>query len=159
MFRRYFKKIIAAQIRAAKSAKEIDAIVAAISDIWDDKIPEKMAPVIAGTKRALEMRAHFRAVKGSKIFGADFSTTCEGYCCEDCSNNDRNTAGSFCGGSNCGWCHGAVTVWVDGIPYGQGGCDYNDLHADDEDDYSSSSDEEEYEPVDTGSIDEWAEED
>ena len=88
MLRKYFIKLIAAQIRAAKTMEEI-------------------------------------VVKGSKMF-AGFTTTCEGYCCEDCSNNDANTPGSFCGGNNCGWCHGAVTVWVDGVPYGQGGCDYND---------------------------------
>ena len=132
MFRIYFKKHFAAQIRAAKCVKDIDALVASISDIWDDKIPDSIAPVIAGAKRGLEVRAHFRAVKGSKAYGDKFVTTCEGYCCEDCSNNDANTAGSFCGGNNCGWCHGAVTVWVDGVPYGQGGCDYNDTHQEEE---------------------------
>ena len=131
MLRKYFIKSTAAQIRAAKTNKEIDAIVASMSDIWDDKIPGKIAPVIVGAKRGLEVRAHFRTVKGSKSF-AGFTTTCEGYCCEDCSNNDANTPGSFCAGSNCGWCHGAMTVWVDGVPYGQGGCDYNDAQEEEE---------------------------
>ena len=148
MLRKYFTKLIAAQIRAAKTNKEIDAIVASMSDIWDDKIPCKIAPVIVGAKKGLEVRAHFRTVKGSKSF-AGFTTTCEGYCCEDCSNNDTNTAGSFCGGNNCGWCHGALTVWVDGVPYGQGGCDYND---------DQEEEEEEKEEGENLPTEEWVEE-
>lgn len=56
---------------------------------------------------------------GRELFGASFNRACIGNSCEDCSNNDSNTAGSFCGGDNCGWCHDCYTVYIDGIPCGQ----------------------------------------
>ena len=70
-----------------------------------------------------EVRNKALNTKGTRLYGESFDMTCQGYCCEWCSSNDANTPGSFCAGSNCGWCHGAHTVYVDNIAFGQGGCD------------------------------------
>ena len=64
--------------------------------------------------------------KGIELFGNSFNTGCIGQACEDCSNNDANTAGSFCAGRNCGWCHDCKTVYVDGVPCGQDYSVHND---------------------------------
>lgn len=63
---------------------------------------------------------------GIEKFGSSFNSACIGQDCESCSNNDSNTAGSFCGGSNCGWCHDCKTVWIEGVPCGQDYSVHND---------------------------------
>ena len=55
---------------------------------------------------------------GKMIYGKDFNTQCIGLSCESCSYNDCNAPGYSCA-ENCGWCHKAVTVYIDGYPCGQ----------------------------------------
>ena len=64
--------------------------------------------------------------KGKEVYGASFNTACIGHDCESCDNNSSNTSGSFCAGSNCGWCHACETVYIDGVACGQDYSVHND---------------------------------